>query len=80
MVSGPRIRYRISFRLEDDTGFHRLGTKTSGTLWGAVQEINELLEEGAEIMSIKKEVWSSEKLNKQEIDTIEMLTHGKVKL
>lgn len=75
-----RIRYRISFRLEDEGGFHQLGTRTSGTLWGVVQEINDLHKQGAEIMGVKKERWSSEGLNRQEKDTIEMLTHGRVKL
>lgn len=57
-----------------------MGTKTSGTLWGAVQEINELLEKGAKITVVKKELWSSGELDQQEKDTIELLTRGRVKL
>jgi len=79
-MPSERIRYRITFRSEDESGFHQSGTRASGTLWGVVQEINELLGDGAEIISVKKERWSSERLNQQEKDTIEMLTHGRVKL
>lgn len=79
-MTSARIRYRITFRSEDESGFHQSGTRASGTLWGVVQEINDLLASGAEIVSIKKECWSSERLSQQEKDTIEMLTHGRVKL
>ena len=75
-----RIRYRIGYRFEDEVGMHRSGTKSAGTLWGAVTEINALFELGAQITYVEKERWSEEPLDRQERDTIEMLTHGRVKL
>jgi hypothetical protein len=80
VVSDARVRYRISFRMEDESGFHQLGSRTSGTLWGAVQEINDLLGQGAQIIGVKKERWQRMDLDRQEKDTISMLTHGRVKL
>jgi len=44
-----------------------------------VQEINVLFERGAEILGVEKERWTSEALDRQEKDTITMLTHGRVK-
>lgn len=75
-----RVRYRIGYRFEDESGTHRSGSKTAGTLWGAVTEINALFEQGAQITYVEKETWSTRPLNLQERDTIEMLTHGRVKL
>jgi len=75
-----RIRYRIGYAFEDERGGHRAGTKSAGTLWGAVTEINALLEQGATITYVEKERWSSSELSRQEKDTIEMLTHGRIKL
>lgn len=57
-----------------------MGTRASGTLWGAVHEINDLLDQGAQIIGVKKEKWSRSELDRQEIDTINMLTRGRVKL
>lgn len=75
-----RVRYRIGYRFEDELGAHRMGTRSAATLWGAVTHINALFEQGAQITYVEKERWSEEKLNRQERDTIEMLTHGRVKL
>jgi len=79
-VSKGRIRYRVTYRIEDESGTtHQSATKSAGTLWGIVQEINVLFERGAEILGVEKERWTSEALDRQEKDTITMLTHGRVK-
>lgn len=75
-----RVRYRVAFRIETEGGLHQSATRTAGTLWGLVQEINSLSERGADILSVEKECWTSELLDRQEKDTIAMLTHGRVKV
>lgn len=74
-----QVRYRVRFRIETEDGFHQTSTKTAGTLWGLVQEINNLFEQDAQILGVEKECWAIKPLNSQERDTIEMLTHGRVK-
>lgn len=79
-MARDRVRYRLTFRIETDTGFHQSATRTAETLWELVQEMNNVLADGAEILAVDKECWTRAPLDTQEKDTIEMLTHGRVKL